>query len=284
MKLALSALLIITLSTAVTAIECNPSGGQLEMNRCALDDYEKSDLQLNQTWNALIDRFKKDKKHVEQLRAAQRAWIKFRDAEVGALFPCDEPNKRICFGSMYPLLHSVALQEMTEARTRSLQNHLNDGVVASSSGNVNDKSLLTTLPSFLGMQSGDKLSDHQDKLKATVIKTGEGDFEAFAIYHDEKRVGHIYPAIQNEAKIGSIVITAPIAATERGIKVGSTWGELKDNFPQIPVHDSEIEGQIFANHGHISYKLNVNFWSYELTDEQLTSIKNSTEIIEIWLN
>ena len=285
MKLGISALLL-ALSTTAAAVECNPEGGQLEMNRCALDDYEQVDLQLNQTWKALIGRFKKDKTHVEQLRVAQRAWIKFRDAEAEALFPCDDSNKRFCFGSMYPILHSVALTEMTEARIRSLQNHLNGGVVSSSneSSNIDDKKLLTTRPSFLGMQAGDNLSDYKDKLKATTIVTGEGDFEAFAIFHEEKRVGHIYADIQDPAKIGSIVITAPIAATELGIKVSSTWGALKEAFPQIPVHGSEIEGQTFANHGHVDYKLNVNFWSYELTAEQLASIKDDTEIIEIWLN
>jgi len=277
------AAVLLALSGGVFALECDSSGNQLEINQCAHEEFEHADAQLNQIWQALMDRFKKEKTHVKQLRAAQRAWIKFRDAEVEAMFPCDDVNIRLCWGSMYPMRYSLAMKRLTEARIASLQQHIGSSEPGDSDSSDDSKLVMSTLPAFLGMRPGDKLTDQRDRLTKTVIKTGEGDFDAWAILYVGETVGHIFPDIQDQSRIGSIVITSSDAVTDSGIRVGSTWEDLKDAFPQIPVHGSEIEGQTFANHGHVSYKLNVNFWSYQLSEEELKSIKDDTEIIEIWL-
>ena len=62
-------------------IKCNPAGNQIEMNRCAYEDFQKADKKLNETYQALIKKLG-DKTYIKKLRESQRAWVKFRDAEL----------------------------------------------------------------------------------------------------------------------------------------------------------------------------------------------------------
>ncbi|MDD5394241.1 MAG: lysozyme inhibitor LprI family protein [Thiothrix sp.] len=131
MKIVISTALVLLLSTTtVTAgeIECNPDGNQMEMNQCAADDYAAADKKLNATWKKLMAQFKSDKTATAKLKAAQKAWIAFRDAEIAAQFACDEGDIRVCWGSMYPMLVNGELQAMTETRTERLQKYLDDGL------------------------------------------------------------------------------------------------------------------------------------------------------------
>ncbi len=109
-------------------LKCNPDGNQLELNQCAADKYDAADKQLNDTWKALMKKLKDDKAATAKLRVAQKAWIAFRDAEVEAQFACAEGDIRVCWGSMYPMLYSAALQELTEERTQRLQKYLKEGL------------------------------------------------------------------------------------------------------------------------------------------------------------
>lgn len=107
--------------------QCNPEGTQMEMNRCAKDDYVAADKKLNATWKALLAKEKDNKAYIKSLRAAQRAWIKFRDKEIEAMFACEGDKIRVCWGSMYPLLYHSEMTEITEARTKRLQKYLEQG-------------------------------------------------------------------------------------------------------------------------------------------------------------
>lgn len=131
MKTAISAALVLLLSTtAVTAGEfkCKPDGNQAEMNQCVADDYAAADKKLNTTWKKLMAQFKDDKTATAKLKAAQKAWIAFRDAEIAAQFACDEGDVQVCWGSMYPMLVNGELQAMTETRTERLQKYIDDGL------------------------------------------------------------------------------------------------------------------------------------------------------------
>ena len=108
----------------VAAAECNPSGSQLEMNQCALEDFEKIDTELNRVWQQLLEKEQANPAYIQKLRAAQRAWISFRDAEVAAMFACEDTNPRHCWGSMYPMLYHAMLGELTEERARRLKLYL----------------------------------------------------------------------------------------------------------------------------------------------------------------
>ncbi len=114
-------------TSSVVAAQCNPSGNQMEMNQCALEDFERVDQKLNDVWRQLLAKEKGNPAYIKKLRSAQRAWITFRDAETEAMFACEEDNPRFCWGSMYPLLYHGVLSDLTEERTQRLQQYLQQG-------------------------------------------------------------------------------------------------------------------------------------------------------------
>ncbi len=120
-------IVLLVLMFSVYGFECNLEGNQAELNQCALDDYEAADKKLNHTWKALLQKSGDDGGYVKKLRVAQRAWIAFRDAEVAAMFACEEEDMRVCWGSMYPLFYHGAMTELTEQRTSQLQRYLDRG-------------------------------------------------------------------------------------------------------------------------------------------------------------
>lgn len=125
--LVISLLAFTTNLMAEPDIKCNPDGTQIEMNQCAYDSFEKADKALNKTYQALIKKSGDDKTYIENLRKSQRAWIKFRDAELETMFSCDDENKKICWGSMIGMLYPAAKQELTEERTKRLQQYIDKG-------------------------------------------------------------------------------------------------------------------------------------------------------------
>jgi uncharacterized protein YecT (DUF1311 family) len=100
---------------------CNLSFGQtqLEMNQEADKNYKKADKELNIVYNQILKEYKNDTKFILKLKAAQNAWIKFRDAEMNALFP--EENKHFQYGSVFPMCWSMTLTELTKERTKKLK-------------------------------------------------------------------------------------------------------------------------------------------------------------------
>ncbi|MFZ1344417.1 lysozyme inhibitor LprI family protein [Thiothrix eikelboomii] len=110
-----------------SAFKCNPAGNQAELNQCALDEYQAADRKLNDTWKKLMAKFKNDKTATAKLKAAQKAWLAFRDAEIEATFACDTGDRR-CWGSMEPMLRYGELTSLTQARTARLQKYLQNGL------------------------------------------------------------------------------------------------------------------------------------------------------------
>ena len=122
---------LLLLSTSVLAedngFKCKPEGNQSEMNQCAYEDFQKADKKLNDTYQALIKKAGNNKTYIKKLRVSQRAWVKFRDAELETMFSCDDENLRVCWGSMIGMLHPAAKQELTEERTKRLQRYIDEG-------------------------------------------------------------------------------------------------------------------------------------------------------------
>jgi len=114
-------------SSSIFAFECNPEGNQSEMNQCAYDDFLKADKALNDVYQKLIKKSAGDKTYIKELRKAQRAWIKFRDAELDAMFSCAEEDIKLCWGSMVGMLYPSAKAEITEERTKKLQHYIDKG-------------------------------------------------------------------------------------------------------------------------------------------------------------
>jgi len=74
-----------------------------------------ADRELNQTYARLMTQASPD--GAKRLRAAQRAWIVFRDLDCAA-----RAGSR--GGSFYPASLSLCLEDMTDARTKALQAEL----------------------------------------------------------------------------------------------------------------------------------------------------------------
>lgn len=97
---------------------CPGSNTQYELNRCAARARDKADAELNKVYRELM----KDTGTTERakLRAAQLAWIKFRDAH------CAYESIGNKGGSIYPMVFSFCLAKTTDARTKQLQEILRE--------------------------------------------------------------------------------------------------------------------------------------------------------------
>jgi uncharacterized protein YecT (DUF1311 family) len=101
---------------------------QYELNTCAASIYQQADEDLNEVYGeALVVAREADLTDTgeadgygdgtaeEQLRAAQRAWLPFRD------LTCDAYAKRLGGGSWLPMQHASCLASVTMERTEQLR-------------------------------------------------------------------------------------------------------------------------------------------------------------------
>ena len=125
--LAFALLLPLSAPAAAGDIPCNPEGTQVELNACAAEDYAEADAALNAAWRDLTRRLADQPLALQRLRAAQRAWLAFRDAEVASLLPvADGEDPRLAHGSMYPMLLNGILATLTRERTAQLHARLDE--------------------------------------------------------------------------------------------------------------------------------------------------------------
>jgi len=109
-------------------VDCSKATNQHEMNACASKDFDTADKDLNQTYQAILAKYKDNDTFLANLRKAQKAWIAFRDAELDARFPLaagQSPN--VEYGSMYSMCYFGAKAELTRQRTAQLKDMLKNG-------------------------------------------------------------------------------------------------------------------------------------------------------------
>jgi uncharacterized protein YecT (DUF1311 family) len=97
---------------------CPGEHTQAELNQCAARARDRADAELNKAYRELM----KDAGASEgaKLRAAQLAWLKFRDAH------CDYRSVGNKGGSIYPMVVSFCLAEVTTARVKQLREILRE--------------------------------------------------------------------------------------------------------------------------------------------------------------
>ncbi|WP_025370705.1 lysozyme inhibitor LprI family protein [Advenella mimigardefordensis] len=104
---------LLALSTqSAYALNCNNATTQADINQCANADYKHADAQLNKAYREVYSRA--DATLVPQLKTAQNAWIKFRDAD------CSFQTSSARGGSMYASVLAGCLEVKTLARTKEL--------------------------------------------------------------------------------------------------------------------------------------------------------------------
>lgn len=103
---------------AASAQNCKSPDTQMAMNVCSARDYEREDQRLNQTYRELLAKLEAAKR--EKLREVQRAWLSFRDLN------CDFQSADYQGGSIYPLIQTSCLADMTKQRTKDLKALIDD--------------------------------------------------------------------------------------------------------------------------------------------------------------
>ncbi|VVP76906.1 hypothetical protein PS914_01819 [Pseudomonas fluorescens] len=113
--LALSPLLFTPLAHAV---DCDNAADQATMNQCAAQQHKAADKELNALYQQITGRLQADPDSKKLMVGAQRAWIAFRDAE------CKFSASGVAGGSVYPLIYSNCITDLTKARVETLKNYL----------------------------------------------------------------------------------------------------------------------------------------------------------------
>lgn len=133
--------------------------------------------------------------------------------------------------------------------------------------------------SFRGIHVGDLISKHQEYVQKTKMRTAEGVLEVYEIKDfDNNPAGYFLPDPKEKLLVGDITVTSPKAQTIKGIKIGDTFQDLQKAFPDIAVHGSEIEGRTYATAHHLSYRLDVANFSYEVDRAKIPATAKITEI------
>ena len=115
---------LLVLSVALLFVVWNSSAQtQADMNEAACAKYSKSDAEMNAVYRQVLNKYKSETVFIAKFKAAQRAWIAFRDAHLESLYP--EPNKLQAYGSVNPVCRCGVLTELTAERTKQLKQWLN---------------------------------------------------------------------------------------------------------------------------------------------------------------
>jgi uncharacterized protein YecT (DUF1311 family) len=91
------------------------------VNDCGKQDADAADRTLNTTYRSIIKKYADQPLFVERLREAQRAWVRFRDAQIAMRFPvAPQQDPKGDYGSAYPTCYGMYKAELTRQRTKEL--------------------------------------------------------------------------------------------------------------------------------------------------------------------
>ncbi len=116
-SLFLSVGFLLSNSFATADDSCASANTQTELNQCAAQAYQAADDELNAVYQTVVSRLEDNSASLEKLRAAQRAWIGFRDAE------CAFESSAVEGGSAQPMVRNGCLETLTAERTEQLREH-----------------------------------------------------------------------------------------------------------------------------------------------------------------
>lgn len=95
---------------------------QYDMNVCSGSKATKADAELNQVYQKLLMRAKKDAIATASIKNAERAWVKYRDAQIEMYYPSSRPTA--FYGSFQPVCNNSLYQRLTEERIKELKEFL----------------------------------------------------------------------------------------------------------------------------------------------------------------
>ena len=91
---------------------------QADLNQNAHNEYKNAEKEINSVYQKILIEYSSDTGFIKNLRAAQRLWIQFRDAEVKAKYPNGTLDY---YGSVYPMCVSIYKTQLTKERIKTLR-------------------------------------------------------------------------------------------------------------------------------------------------------------------
>lgn len=102
---------------------CNQKAvAQADLNACASDEAARVDAELNKTYNQILKAAGDDADAVAKIKAAERAWVAYRDAYLEAMYPAKD--KQAEYGSMYLMDVNLLSAKLTRRQIEALQEML----------------------------------------------------------------------------------------------------------------------------------------------------------------
>jgi uncharacterized protein YecT (DUF1311 family) len=101
-------------------LACNKKAKtQGEINACANEEAERVDAELNDVYRKLLSKAATEPEAVAKIKAAERAWIAYRDAYMDAMYPAKD--KQAEYGSIYPMDAALLRAKLTQQQVAALK-------------------------------------------------------------------------------------------------------------------------------------------------------------------
>ena len=97
----------------------NRATTQMEMNTCAGDEAARIEDRLNVVYHKLLAQASNQVEALAKIKAAERAWVAYRDAYMEAMYPAKD--KQVEYGSIYLMEANLLRAKLTERHTTELK-------------------------------------------------------------------------------------------------------------------------------------------------------------------
>lgn len=91
---------------------------QADLNDCANQEAKRADAALNSVYSKLLSKAAEKPEAIAKIKAAEKAWIAYRDAYIDAMYPAKD--KQAEYGSMYPMEADLLFARLTRQQVASL--------------------------------------------------------------------------------------------------------------------------------------------------------------------
>ena len=100
--------------------DCNAKAkAQPELNACAAQEADRVDAKMNGVYKQLLAKAGSDANDVAKIKAAERAWLAYRDAYIEATYPA--ADKQAEYGSEYFMDVNMLRAKLTQQHVADLE-------------------------------------------------------------------------------------------------------------------------------------------------------------------
>ncbi len=109
--------ILVCVTSATASQDQQPAYSQLELNRTAAQELREAEAEMFQLISELEFKVAANQKQLKELRACQKAWEAYREAQLNVLFPASSDQRP---GTAHPMCVLHAQARMTRLRTKEL--------------------------------------------------------------------------------------------------------------------------------------------------------------------